>query len=84
MRKIGRILMREKEKAAKLAEFIRKLPDFIIVNEIDGNYQHLGATVADAILQANMKYETHVRPRIKKNKKKFPFGSNSIRFEENS
>jgi hypothetical protein len=46
------------DKASKLVEFIRKLSDFSIVTEIDGNYHHIGATIADAILQANMRYET--------------------------
>jgi hypothetical protein len=61
-----------KDKATKLAEFIRRLSDFSIVVEIDGNYHHIGATIADAVLQANMRYETHVRPRIKRIRKMFP------------
>lgn len=61
-----------KDKATKLAEFVRRLPDFSIVTEIDGNYHHLGATIADAVLQANMRYETHVRPRITRIMRMFP------------
>lgn len=49
------------DKALKLVEFIRSLTDFVAVNEIDGNYHHIGASIADAVLQANMKFETHVR-----------------------
>ena len=64
--------MTTKDKANKLTEFIRGLPDFSIVTEMDGNYQHLGATIADAVLQANMRYETHVRPRIKHIRRMFP------------
>ena len=64
--------MTTRDKANKLAEFIRGLSDFSIVTEIDGNYQHLGATIADAVLQANMRYETHVRPRIKQIRRMFP------------
>lgn len=60
------------DKANKLVEFIRGLSDFSIVTEIDGNYQHLGATIADAVLQANMRYETHVRPRINRIIRLFP------------
>ena len=60
------------DKANKLVQFIRGLSDFSIVTEIDGNYQHLGATIADAVLQANMRYETHVRPRINRIRKLFP------------
>jgi hypothetical protein len=48
------------------------LEDFNIVAEIDGNYHHLGAAIADAVLQANMKYETHVRPRIARIMDTFP------------
>jgi thermostable 8-oxoguanine DNA glycosylase len=64
--------MTVEEKAAKLAEYIRGSSDFRIVTEIDGNYGHLGATIADAVLQANMKYETHVRPRIRRIRASFP------------
>jgi hypothetical protein len=48
------------------------LSDFTTVTEIDGNYHHLGATIADAVLQANMRYETHVRPRISRIRRLFP------------
>jgi len=61
-----------KDKADRLIQFIRLLPDFIIVDFIDGNYNHLGATIADAVLQANMKYETHVLPRINRIRRVFP------------
>ncbi len=57
---------------AKLVDFIRSLPDFRIVTEYDGNYNHIGATIADAVLQANMRYETHVRPRIRRIRKSHP------------
>jgi hypothetical protein len=60
------------DNAAKLAEFIRGLSDFRIVTEFDGNYQNLGATIADAVLQANNRYETHVRPRINRIREMFP------------
>ena len=60
------------EMSTKLAEFIRGLSDFRIVTELDGNYRHLGATIADAVLQANMKWETHVRPRIRRIRANFP------------
>jgi hypothetical protein len=61
-----------KEKATKLVGYIRILPGFKIVSELDGNYRHIGATIADAVLQANMKYETHVRPRITRIRAAFP------------
>jgi hypothetical protein len=61
-----------KDKASKLVGFIRKLSNFVIVTEKDGIYHHIGATIADAVLQANMRYETHVRPRIARIRLIFP------------
>lgn len=50
--------------AEKIIQHIHLLPDFVIYTSIDGNYNHIGATLADAILQANMRYATHVKPRV--------------------
>jgi endonuclease III-like uncharacterized protein len=60
------------DKTTKLINFISGLKGFVIVTDIDGDYQHIGATIADAVLQANMKYETHVRPRITRIRAMFP------------
>lgn len=35
-----------------------------IAKSIDGNYNHMAATAAETVLQANLRYETHVAPRI--------------------
>jgi len=48
----------------KLARYVRSLPEFVIYTTIDGNYDHIGATVADAVLQANNRYATNVKPRV--------------------
>jgi len=37
--------------AEKLAQYVRSLPGFSFYKTIDGNYNHIGATVADAVLQ---------------------------------
>ena len=52
----------------KLADFVKPLIDQggFIVDSIDGSYNHMGQTVADAVLQANLRYETHVVPRVNK------------------
>lgn len=50
---------------ANYVNALMKNGDFQIVDEIDGNYNHMGALVADAVLQANLRYETHVKPRVK-------------------
>ena len=45
-------------KAEHLAQYVRSLgAQFPIYTEIDGGYNHIGATIADAILQANRDYE---------------------------
>ena len=52
------------KKALLLSGYIRLLDSLTIVDYFDGNYNHMGATISDAILQAGTKYETVVRPRI--------------------
>jgi len=47
----------------KLAEYVRSLPDFKIYESTGGSYNHMGATIADAVLQANNKYDSNVTPR---------------------
>lgn len=53
------------DKATTLTEHLKSLDDFVIVTDIDGSYDHMGATIADAILQAGTTYDTVVRPRIR-------------------
>lgn len=50
----------------ELANYIRSLAEFEIVTQIGGKYDHVGATLANAVLQANNNYERNVRPRIKR------------------
>lgn len=50
--------------ANKLVIYIESLQDFTVVNEIDGRYDHIGATITDAILQAGISYKTVVKPRV--------------------
>jgi hypothetical protein len=52
-------------KAKKLVAFIRDLRGFGVVDYIDGNYGHMGATIIDAVLQAGVNYNSVVRPRVK-------------------
>jgi endonuclease III len=53
------------KKAQILADYVRNLNNFTIQETIDGDYNHMGAIITDAILQAGTKYETVVRPRVK-------------------
>jgi hypothetical protein len=56
----------------KLAQYVQSLPGFVFYETIDGNYNHIGATVADAVLQANNKYSTHVKPRVNRILARYP------------
>lgn len=52
------------EQSRTLINYIISLNDFMIVNEVDGRYDHIGATITDAILQAGISYKTVVKPRV--------------------
>ena len=56
----------------KLAQYVRSLPGFEFLKTIDGDYNHIGATVADAVLQANLRYKTHVKPRVNRILAEYP------------
>jgi hypothetical protein len=56
-------VMRSRE-PERLMDYIRSLSRFEIYTQIDGNYGHVGAILADAILQSNNNYERNVRSRI--------------------
>ena len=60
------------EYAQQLVAYVASLGDFEIYTTIDGAYNHIGATVADAVLQANNRYTTHVKPRIASILTRFP------------
>ncbi len=64
------------ESSTRLVAYIRSLPDFEIYTAIDGNYGHLGATLADAVLQANNNYERNVRRRIGEIREQHPTAMN--------
>ncbi len=46
-----------------LASYVRSLSDFTFVAAMD-RYNHMGAIVADAVLQANNRYNATVKPRV--------------------
>lgn len=43
-------------KARVLVEYINSLENFVIQSQIDGNYDHMGATITDTVLQAGLSY----------------------------
>jgi len=56
----------------KLVDFIEALNGFEYVLNIDGDYEHMGAIIVDGILQAGLKYETVVKPRVISVMEKYP------------
>jgi hypothetical protein len=48
----------------RVADYIRSLPKFEVYTNIDGCYGHLGATLADAILQSNNDCSRNVHARV--------------------
>ncbi len=52
------------DKVKRLVNFVNSLNDFYIVQNIDGNYKNMGATIIDGILQAGMTYKNCVKPRV--------------------
>lgn len=60
------------EKAGHLVEYLRSLDGFRVVEVIDGSYNHMGATIADGILQAGTTYNTVVRPRVRRILESYP------------
>lgn len=63
-----------------LVAYLRCLPDFRIVDLPDGSYHHMGATITDAILQAGVKYDTVVRPRVAAIRRDFPDATTTSAF----
>lgn len=59
-------------KAQQLHNYILSLPDFPEVTEAVGSYNHMGATLTDAVLQAGVNYQRTVLPRVKQVLKDFP------------
>lgn len=65
--------MSVEERAHRLATFIKSLPDFRVYeqSEID-TYDHIGAAIADAVLQARRDYYSVVAPRTERILRKWP------------
>lgn len=55
--------MKNADKTQSLAKYIKSLSDFKYVKP-DTPYNHMGATIVDAMLQAGVTYETVVKPRV--------------------
>ncbi len=67
-------------KAALLVQFIKQLDGFYIDSDLDGDYNHIGATITDAILQAGISYNTVVKPRVVSLMANYPEASTTTGF----
>jgi len=57
----------------RLAEFTKSLPDFRIYQEDEmDRYDHVGAAIADAVLQAQRDYDSFVAPKTERILRKWP------------
>lgn len=52
------------DEAVRTARFVETLDDFEMVEDLALPYHHMGATITDAALQAGLRYETVVWPRV--------------------
>lgn len=59
------------EAARRLVEYIQSLPDFVY-RKVDDPYGHIGATIADAVLQPQRDYRSFVTPKTDRILTKWP------------
>lgn len=66
--------------ARKLATYIKSLPDLSWTDCCCITYEHMGATIADAGLQAGLNYRAVVLPRIKRILENYPIAKTTSGF----
>ena len=59
-------------RARQVANYIENLNGFLLAAAHPTNHEHLGATLADAVLQAGINYRAVVLPRVKRLKQNWP------------
>lgn len=67
--------------AEQLAQYINTLADFAFQEEVTSGYDHMGAIIVDAGLQAGIRYETAVLPRINKILATYPDAKTTSEFQ---
>ena len=50
--------------ARRIADYARSLAGFELLEDLELPYHHMGATITDGVLQAGLRYETVVWPRV--------------------
>lgn len=64
--------MSQVQEAQQLANYVLSLPGFSIDQQPKHTYDHMGAVIADTILQAGLNYRTVVEPRVRDILHKYP------------
>ena len=63
--------MNPDEAARALADYVKSLTDFEFVT-VDDCFNHMGATITDAVLQAGINYDSVVAPRVQNLRDNYP------------
>jgi len=58
--------------ATRVAAYVHAIADFEMVEDLGLPYNHMGATITDAVLQAGLRYQTVVWPRVQHVMEAFP------------
>jgi len=66
--------------ATRVAAYVRAIADFEMVDDLALPYNHTGATITDAVLQAGLRYETVVWPRVQHVMEAFPEAATTSSF----
>ena len=64
--------MVEESHVKRLFNYIKSREDFELIEPPDVPHYHMGATITDAVLQAGVRYETVVKPRVNNLKQNYP------------
>src|SRR5690349_15398859 len=67
------------QRAEQLAAYVRSQSTFTFVTR-PGTYEHMGATITDAILQSGMRYERQVKPRVEHLRTTYPQANTTSAF----
>jgi len=59
-------------RSAQLVSYLQSLPGFEIVTPPEESYNHMGATLTDAVLQAGVNYKHVVQPRVERIRLNYP------------
>lgn len=68
-------------RANRLKHYIEQLPDFEMQEDVATGYDHMGAILVDGVLQAGIRYETVVLPRVESVLNNYPEAKTTSEFQ---